>query len=361
MNEPFHTLISAAVLAPSGDNMQPWRFEIDEAESMMTVCVDETRDTSPMNAGQRMARIACGAALENIVRTADYNGWASQILRYLPSGRGVTLRIAAENLKAGEIEDCILQRTTQRVRYNGQPIPVEIIQRLQRCATDDPRAKMLWITDPHLIGRLADQIAQSDAIMFGDPRFLRAFLGNIRWDSPADEVADHGLELGTLGLSGLEEKALPVMPKLPDWILRRGFCKGAFGRKAKANVGSSSGIWILLTDQASAENDFVVGRLMQRAWLRLTEAGLAAQPMMSLPVLLGSLEFENTLSLETVQSVEMIHDRFREPIGVAGPFVIAAMMRFGYAERAATRTGRRSIEGLTTFVPSTPARRSAAY
>src|SRR5262249_42555471 len=71
-------LISAAVRAPSGDNTQPWRFKIDAKAGRITVAVDETRDPSPMNAGQRMARIAAGAALENILRTAQHNHWDAE-------------------------------------------------------------------------------------------------------------------------------------------------------------------------------------------------------------------------------------------------------------------------------------------
>ena len=39
----------------------------------IAVYVDESRDPSPMNAGQRMARIAVGSALENLVRTTRKN------------------------------------------------------------------------------------------------------------------------------------------------------------------------------------------------------------------------------------------------------------------------------------------------
>ena len=66
----LEALVAAASRAPSGDNTQPWRFVVDRARGLVTIAVDPRRDPSPMNAGQRMARIACGAALENLVQAA---------------------------------------------------------------------------------------------------------------------------------------------------------------------------------------------------------------------------------------------------------------------------------------------------
>jgi hypothetical protein len=348
---PFHTLLSAAILAPSGDNTQPWRFEIDERESTITLRVDESRDTSPMNAGQRMARIACGAALENIIRTAELNGWNPEIVRFLSSGHGVTVRVAAERSdEAGKIEACISQRATRRVRYDGRPICPAIVERLQSCAPDDPDAKMLWITDRNETHAIAAQIGQCDALMFGEPAFLHAFLDNLRSDLPSDAVAEHGLGLGTLGLSTIENVSLPLMRKLPDLLVRSRFFRAAFARKARTLVSSSSGVWVLLTRQTSTENDFSLGRLMQRAWLQLTREGLVAQPMMSLPVLLGSIQFERAMSLETSRTVKSIHNRFRELIRTDNQFAVAALIRFGHAEQSPIRTGRRSIDCVTTIV-----------
>jgi hypothetical protein len=347
LKEPFRTLIQAAILAPSGDNTQPWRFEVDDAESTITICVDETRDRSPMNAGQRMARIACGAALENIVRTANFNGWGVGIDRYLPTGRGVAVRVAAGPFEAGRIEDCIRQRATRRELYDSRPASPEIVHQLQSCAMEGRGSRMLWITDQEVMRRIAAQIAQCDAIMFGEPRFLHAFLDNIRWDLQPNEVAEYGLGPGTLGLTDFEKATLSVVGGLPDWILRREFCRAAYRRKARANICSSSGVWILLTDEASSVNDFILGRLMQRAWLRLTSEGLIAQPMMSLPVLLSSIQFDSAFSHETAKTVRWIHDQFRETAEVGSQITVAAIMRFGYTEKAAHANGRRSLESIT--------------
>src|SRR6266545_357605 len=75
----FESLLAAACRAPSGDNTQPWRFIVDPDGGRVALQVDETRDPSPMNAGQRMARIAVGAVLENLLRAAEGHGWAAEL------------------------------------------------------------------------------------------------------------------------------------------------------------------------------------------------------------------------------------------------------------------------------------------
>src|SRR5262245_33348691 len=73
--EKLNMLLAAAVRAPSGDNTQPWRFFVVPSKGLLSILLDEDRDRSPMNAGQRMARIAVGAAVENVLRTASRIGW----------------------------------------------------------------------------------------------------------------------------------------------------------------------------------------------------------------------------------------------------------------------------------------------
>src|SRR4051794_35438247 len=75
MDRSLSPLLATAALAPSGDNTQPWRFVVDRDAGTIALEVDASRDPSPMNVGGRMARIAVGAALENLIREARSRGW----------------------------------------------------------------------------------------------------------------------------------------------------------------------------------------------------------------------------------------------------------------------------------------------
>src|SRR5689334_10828263 len=75
----FTALISAAMRAPSGDNLQPWRFVPNADENCVDIHCNSRRDTSPLNSGQRMSRIACGAAVENLMLLAREQGWQPRL------------------------------------------------------------------------------------------------------------------------------------------------------------------------------------------------------------------------------------------------------------------------------------------
>ena len=113
MKACHETLLRAAAAAPSGDNTQPWRFGIIADGSLVEIEVDPKRDSSLMNANQRMARIAVGAAAENLLRTAAHNGWDAELL---PSSSvdAVTIRIAAPLRSNGDIDQVLLGRVTNR-------------------------------------------------------------------------------------------------------------------------------------------------------------------------------------------------------------------------------------------------------
>ncbi len=81
MDRSLASLLIAAGQAPSGDNTQPWRFVVDPESGTIALEEDATRDPSPMNAGGRMSRIAVGAALENLIRKAQSQGWGVKLER----------------------------------------------------------------------------------------------------------------------------------------------------------------------------------------------------------------------------------------------------------------------------------------
>ena len=69
----LRAIIQAAIQAPSGDNLQPWRFEYDGEK--LFLFQDSARDTSLYNVRQLASYIASGASLENIQLAASAHGY----------------------------------------------------------------------------------------------------------------------------------------------------------------------------------------------------------------------------------------------------------------------------------------------
>ena len=358
MNPALATLLDAAVRAPSGDNTQPWHFAVNEPEGRVTLLLDPARDPSPMNTGQRMARIALGAALENMVRTAHFNGWS--VTDTSTTAPTLTVDVSRSAPRAGRIEPTILQRVTNRRVYDGRTLPPDLLQSLQRQTPEQDRIRCRWIVHRPDLRQWADFIARTDAILLADPAIREAFLGNVRFDASSHASVAEGLSLAALELSRLDRLALRTLRRLPQWLVLRCGVPRLFARHARRLVESASGLCLVVAPDDRQETDVRVGRAVQHVWLALTAAGLAVQPMMSPLVLDNILEHggpEHLAFLDRGKQQSLQNElRALEPeIGSGRP---AFLLRFGYALPPTGRTGRRpwqvSTDSGPRFVPGAP-------
>lgn len=342
-------LVQSAVLAPSGDNLQPWRFLCDAARGEIRIILDETRDPSPMNSGQRMSRIAIGAALQNIVRTADTNGWELEIEAQAAMAAAI-VRLRGPSVAAGGLDEALSKRVTNRRKYDGRPLPGEVLAELRASTAELEGVRTHWITERERLEHLAELIGEADALMFGEPSMRLAFLGNVRFDLPPEAAAAEGLPLDSLEVGKADRVALRLMRRIPDLLLKSTGGLKVFAKTARGLVTSASGLCVIAAKDDGTATDFSVGRSMQRAWLALTERGLAVQPMSSIPVLQNAIQ-HGSPALRTAldqDTVNRLVKRFRELVPEMGEARPAFLMRFGYAPPPTGRTGRLPLEAVTT-------------
>jgi hypothetical protein len=245
-------------------------------------------------------------------------------------------------------------RVTNRRPYDGRPVAAEVLDRLRRATPGLEETRTLWITARERIDALAAVIARADAVMFGEPfGMLRAFLKNVRFDAPPAAAVDQGLSLASLEVSAANRLALRAMPRLPDWVLRVAGVSRSLAANTRRLVRGSSGLCLVAAPDDAEATDVAVGRAMQRAWLALTEQGLAAQPMMSLPVLENALVRGDRMLREAVgpDRVRALREEFRAEVPELGDDRPAWLMRFGFAPSPSGRTGRRPLDAVTSYSP----------
>lgn len=348
MIEPIKSLIRAAICAPSGDNTQPWQFVIDPQSSRVVVIVNQSRDSSPMNAGGRMARIAVGAALENIVWLASRHGLELEFSEPPPHA-AACFRVGVSPDRSIPIDSPIAARVTNRRPYENRPVPHAIISRLEQSTPELNGVVTHWITDRDRISELAELVGRADATMFGEPTMRQAFLAKVRFDQPAKAAVEDGLSLGSLELKGFQRAALMLMRRTPNWLLKAGGATAAFKKLARMLVNSSAGLCLLVAPDAHDQTDLVVGRAMQRAWLGLAEHNLAAQPMMSLLVLENVLDNREADLLASLGRKRL--QDLRDELRCLAPEIAggrpAFLLRFGFAPPPSGRTGRLPVETVT--------------
>jgi hypothetical protein len=337
--------------------MQPWRFIIDTSGGRIALQVDETRDPSPMNAGQRMARIAVGAALENLFRAAQGHGWTAELEAASPPDLAM-VRLTRRGVGGAGVE-AITARVTNRRLYDQRSVPSEALEQLRRETPTLDGVSTHWIIDRDRVKILADLVGCADALMVSEPSMRRAFLSKVRFDAPPTAAVDEGLSLGSLELSGIDRLALRAIPRIPDWVLKIVGVGRVFATKARQLVESASGLCLVVAPDSAEETDLRVGRAMQQAWLALTDGGFAAQPMMSLLVLENALEHGNSPLVTSLgrDRVATLGHRFRELMPELGNRRPAFLLRFGFAPAPSGRTGRLSPPAVTaSAAPDDPIR-----
>jgi len=347
MDESFEAILAAAVRAPSGDNLQPWRFSVDSNAGRIAVSLDTTRDQTPMNAGQRMSRLAVGGALENLCRAARNKGWTVESDRPR-SPEVAAVRIGSRSSAGGELDPAMAARATNRRRYDGRPAPDDVLDTLRLATLGQDGVETHWIHDPDRLEAFAALVGRGDALMFGQETMRRAFLDNVRFDAPWNAEVDEGLPQASLEISAAQRLGLRMTRRIPDRLFKWMGVTRVFSDTARKLVSSSSGLCLIVQEEISDDQDLAAGRAMQRAWLALTTAGLAAQPMMSLPVFENVFEFGDAAYVELLgrPRVEGILDEFRSLAPEIGDGHSAFLMRFGYAAPPTGRTGRFPLEAV---------------
>lgn len=339
------TLLEAATLAPSGDNTQPWQFAVDRNRGTIRIAVDPTRDPSPMNSGQRMARIAIGAAIENLLRTADRNRWAYDL-----SFHEDQIEFKLDQLYGpGSIDPLLSRRRTNRKLYHAAPIADDQWERLQASASEAADGAIHFIPRGDAFSTLVDLVSQADAQMFTIKAVRDAFLKNVRFDQPATSVVDFGLSLGSLEVAKPEQLALRMMRFTPDTVLRAFGAGRVFKQTATSLAESASGFCLITSSETGARADFAIGRAMQRAWLALTQERFAAQPMMSLLVLQNMVDQASPVLGDGGRraAAESLLHQFYRFVATFTPGRPGALMRFGSTDEPSVQIGRLPLSAST--------------
>jgi hypothetical protein len=339
------TLLTAACHAPSEDNTQPWHFTVDPVAGLIGLAVNPLRDPSPMNANQRMSRIALGAALENVLRTARINGWFVEVLDNQEPDLAV-VRVADPTGPAGAVDPILLSRTTNRLVYEQRAVPSTSLAKLRHATDGSCGVRTLWITERERIVRLAEFIGECDGFAFSLKLIREAFLPCVQSDRNAIE----GIPRAALELGLAAPLNLALLSFAPQWLLRSLGAFRTIGAHSRRLVAGASGLCLVIAPDNHPKTDVQVGRVVQKAWLALTTEGLAAQPMMTFPVL-ESAVVGGTIPANCEPMVTEGYGVLRRAVSDLGQGRVAFMLRFGYAAAPSARAGRLGWQQQTSIAP----------
>lgn len=347
MDQRIKTILEYAIMAPSGDNCQPWKFTVDGLK--VDLHNDPHKDTSLYNLQQRASLIAHGALLQNIEIAAPSVGLKSEIQFFNDSE--VDTHIASitftECTEANNpLLEAIQNRHTNRESY--LPVKISDTQKERWLTLPQKTGEKIWLgTRSEEIGNLASLLAYNDRLVFEVPDLHQFLFEQIRWsDSDVRETGD-GLDIKTLGLSSMDQFAFKF---LKHWDLVVLLKKVGFTRiielKGKQLLQTSSAIAVLTIPGTKARDYIYGGQLWQRFLLQLSSEGLAAQPVAGLAVLLQLAyegKLENKISMAQKERLLNIREELLQLTGIDKESVILAMFRIGQGKQG-TCALRRPLE-----------------
>jgi hypothetical protein len=345
-SDPIEIMADAARWAPSGGNIQPWRFEADAHEIRMYLVPDRT---TTMDVRHRGSYVAIGAALFN-ARAAAASlktlGECQLFPEGSPSHHVATLMMGeSTDHEIAKLATRVRSRVANRQPGNGQPLDEDIVTLLTRSVQREG-SQLRITTARDRIESMAGLLAESDRIRFLLPTLHREMVGELRF--PGRDSLEEGLDVRTLELSPPEMAALEllqradVMAHLADW--RAGQVLGA---RTRAIVGSSSALAVVTVPRTDPAWYVRGGAAVERLWLTAELHGLAVQPVS--PVFLYAVDDKDFLRLGGERHVETVFglsQRFHEFWDLDEGEQATLLLRLSHAAPPSVRSARLPLREL---------------
>ncbi|SHJ57705.1 hypothetical protein SAMN02745165_02699 [Malonomonas rubra DSM 5091] len=346
MDSRIIKIIEYAIMAPSGDNCQPWRFSVT-GKQINLYNIPE-RDTSLYNLHQRASLVSHGAVLENIEICAPSFGLTADI-RLLPDQTDPNL-IATALLtecptKNHELLDTISKRHTNREAYSSVEISNTQRKKLMTLGTQD--GQEVWLSQTTAERKsLAKLLSYNERLVFEIHELHQFLFEHLRWtDEEAIKTGD-GLDIKTLGLNSIDKYAFNF---LKNWQFVNLLNKVGFSKiiefKGRQLLNTASSVAILSITGSEPKDYVQGGQLWQRFLLHLAKEGLTAHPVAGLAFLLQSVKegsLKNHLNNSQLQRLNAILNDLQQMTN-SNDSTLLSMFRIGQGAEV-TRALRKPVE-----------------
>jgi nitroreductase len=350
-------IVEAGGMAPSMGNMQPWAFLWHG--NRLLLFHDQARSQSIWDPQQRMARLALGACVENIVMKAHELGLEVGV-RSLGNRNRLFAAFTFFHRKSEltephvypELSTWISKRITDRNAGVRKLIPENTLSDL-KTVCDEMGLKVSWVIEAKDLQELAQihgnavRIQQLHSI--GHREY---FSGQLRWSArEADERRD-GLDISTFGLPPMAEAAMKVMAdeKVAD-LLRSWNGGKALALLPTWTISSSAVVASFHVEDFSDESVVKAARAIQRFWLAAESKKVGVQPVPSILNVLNLYRLQpDKYSLNTRKELAIMEQKFDTLFHQDGdPLFLMRLVPASFPRKSAQR--RSLSEVLLTQVP----------
>lgn len=282
--KPIERIIEAGMWAPSGDNIQPWRFKIHD-DRRFTVEVRRFAHAEPLVLEIRRGLpnvLMAGMLLENIRMAAAAEGmsaaWQVQEANNVLS---IDVTLANGETRRDPLLPYIPIRSVNRKHYKPQPLTAEQKIELERSLGD--KLAIIWRSGRKENWQSAKLNASATDIRFRMEAAFHQGKEVLDWNNrfSPDKMPVQTLPLAPSSLSMMRW----AMQSWNRVRIMNTYFAGTAGPRLEMDLipGLCSGAhFAIVSRQPLDENDtntlLAMGGAVQRFWLTLTKLGLAMQP-----------------------------------------------------------------------------------
>jgi molybdopterin/thiamine biosynthesis adenylyltransferase/nitroreductase len=339
-------IVDAARRAPSGGNIQPWRFEAEDDEIRFYLVPERT---TAMDVRFRASYVGIGAAVLNARVAAAQFGRAGSCKLFpegYPSRHVATLRLESQlDPLLARLAPYIRTRAANRKIGEPSTIDAGTVSQLQ-AAVEREGAQLRLLTARDRIEKLSELLANSDRIRFLTPTLHKEMVSELR--VPGRDPIDEGIDVRTLELGPGELAAMELLRR-PDVMANLAEWRGGklLGMRTKVGVATSSAVAAIVLPRADPIAYVRGGAATERFWLTAEQRGYAAHPVS--PVFLYAVDAEERIGLVGERNIEALTDltnRFKELFELADGEHVALLLRVLRAPTPEVKSARLPLDHL---------------
>jgi nitroreductase len=170
-------LLRYAILAPSSNNSQSWRFGIDG--DCVRVLLDERYWLRVCDPDRRELHLNAGCALENLLVAAEHFDFSHRVT-YFPDAGDPSLVAVVRFARGGVpsphrppvLFDMLTVRHTSHQPHQDRPLDEAVLSGLQSCCVE-PGLVLRFYADGPTRRAFSSMIVRGDLLQFADPAFRR--------------------------------------------------------------------------------------------------------------------------------------------------------------------------------------------
>ena len=283
--EKLNYILTAATLAPSGDNCQPWKFKT--VDDTILIYLNCAVDNSLYNFDQRASYISCGAAIFNMIIAASnlslkvqiqYKNQTDQMDREMR--KIATLKfIYDSSVKTSSLVSMISKRHTNRTKFKKIKISSAHVSELTSCSND--KIDIIFTDQSNDIKIVSKIVHQLDRLRCQNKNLHEHLMNHIMFSDEEARLKKYGFHTGNLNISFFEKIFLKITRpwKIANILfnyLGFDFVVADVSRKATIDA---SGLILIKGQDSSLESYVKIGEIFQELWLKATLLGFDIQPM----------------------------------------------------------------------------------